>query len=95
MNELFSMISRPGRFKWEADARNDDIAKIIDINGEDDQPLIPQGGMDPFAIDPPGDDTVSYILCAGWSYPAHPDRLTSRYVLPRLSLVVSVSVSHL
>lgn len=62
MNELFATISRPGRFKWEADARNDDIAKIVDTNGEHGQPLVNQDEVDPSSmIDQTGQDTVSYL----------------------------------
>ena len=68
MNELFTTISKAGRFKWEADARNDDIAKIVDVNGEHDQPPVnqDQDQMDPFTmIDQTGQDTVSYLASRG------------------------------
>lgn len=60
MNELFATISRPGRFKWESDVRNDDIAKIVGANDQNGQPLPPMDGMDPFTmIDTTNQDTVS------------------------------------
>lgn len=66
MNELFAIISRPKRFKWEADVRNDDIAKIVEIDGGNDQPLAPQEVADPFApVDPTNQDTVSYPTSTG------------------------------
>ena len=61
MDELFATITRPGRFKWEAEARNDDIAKAIDANVGKEGEATGEYGMDPFAMVDPGQETVSLL----------------------------------